>query len=128
MIRRPPRSTRTYTLFPYTTLFRSIGVHVHVQTHAGARVDGDTADTDHGVGGCGGAGEAATGHFENVEVAGAVAELGDLRYEYQPGRLTGVVEGEGGTEQGAEAAGGVLDVVERNATARRGREIGRAHV
>src|SRR3546814_856780 len=27
MIRRPPRSTRTDTLFPYTTLFRSIGVH-----------------------------------------------------------------------------------------------------
>src|SRR3546814_1466045 len=26
MIRRPPRSTRTDTLFPYTTLFRS---HVH---------------------------------------------------------------------------------------------------
>src|SRR3546814_7807124 len=23
MIRRPPRATRTYTLFPYTTLFRS---------------------------------------------------------------------------------------------------------
>src|SRR3546814_21073831 len=27
MIRRPPRSTRTDTLFPYTTLFRSIGTH-----------------------------------------------------------------------------------------------------
>src|SRR3546814_344052 len=27
MIRRPPRSTRTDTLFPYTTLFRSIGDH-----------------------------------------------------------------------------------------------------
>src|SRR3546814_5469100 len=26
MIRRPPRSTRTDTLFPYTTLFRSAGV------------------------------------------------------------------------------------------------------
>src|SRR3546814_4359382 len=26
MIRRPPRSTRTDTLFPYTTLFRSINV------------------------------------------------------------------------------------------------------
>src|SRR3546814_17652126 len=26
MIRRPPRSTRTYTLFPYTTLFRSLHV------------------------------------------------------------------------------------------------------
>src|SRR3546814_1909061 len=25
MIRRPPRSTRTYTLFPYTTLFRAAG-------------------------------------------------------------------------------------------------------
>src|SRR3546814_6807847 len=24
MIRRPPRSSRTYTLFPYTTLFRSL--------------------------------------------------------------------------------------------------------
>src|SRR3546814_2143210 len=29
MIRRPPRSTRTDTLFPYTTLFRSIGRHHH---------------------------------------------------------------------------------------------------
>src|SRR3546814_5931879 len=27
MIRRPPRSTRTDTLFPYTTLFRSLWVH-----------------------------------------------------------------------------------------------------
>src|SRR3546814_19608455 len=26
MIRPPPRSTRTYTLFPYTTLFRSGGI------------------------------------------------------------------------------------------------------
>src|SRR3546814_13140091 len=25
MIRRPPRTTRTDTLFPYTTLFRSVG-------------------------------------------------------------------------------------------------------
>src|SRR3546814_11035014 len=28
MIRRPPRSTRTDTLFPYPTLFRSVGVAV----------------------------------------------------------------------------------------------------
>src|SRR3546814_5876803 len=27
MIRRPPRSTRTDTLFPYTTLFRSVPLH-----------------------------------------------------------------------------------------------------
>src|SRR3546814_7578406 len=41
MIRRPPRSTRTDALFPYTTLFRS-----HL-----ARLDlGDLpADRDHGV-------------------------------------------------------------------------------
>src|SRR3546814_14122883 len=32
MIRRPPRSTRTDTLFPYTTLFRSaFGEHVAVE-------------------------------------------------------------------------------------------------
>src|SRR3546814_20197635 len=28
MIRRPPRSTRTDTLFPYTTLFRSVSLRV----------------------------------------------------------------------------------------------------
>src|SRR3546814_16250314 len=34
MRRRPPRSTRTDTLFPYTTLFRSLGrVAVGVQGH-----------------------------------------------------------------------------------------------
>src|SRR3546814_11684256 len=30
MIRRPPRSTRTDTLFPYTTLFRSLHLVEHV--------------------------------------------------------------------------------------------------
>src|SRR3546814_6758567 len=34
MIRRPPRSTRTDTLFPYTTLFRS-----HVLARPGGRDD-----------------------------------------------------------------------------------------
>src|SRR3546814_14555262 len=55
MIRRPPRSTRTDTLFPYTTLFRSQpGPHLHargdagtasgrVRHHAGRRVDGADA-------------------------------------------------------------------------------------
>src|SRR3546814_4756686 len=31
MRRRPPRSTRTYTLFPYTTLFRSADPFLHVR-------------------------------------------------------------------------------------------------
>src|SRR6188768_4412750 len=30
IIRRPPRSTRRLTLFPYTTLFRSVGATVDV--------------------------------------------------------------------------------------------------
>src|SRR3546814_5517875 len=34
MIRRPPRSTRTDTLFPYTTLFRSIAGHARRRTRA----------------------------------------------------------------------------------------------
>src|SRR3546814_11962452 len=32
MIRRPPRSTRTDTLFPYTTLFRSIELYLRERT------------------------------------------------------------------------------------------------
>src|SRR3546814_17537571 len=43
MIRRPPRSTRTDTLFPYTTLFRSIyanGVVFHsTASHGGIKLD-----------------------------------------------------------------------------------------
>src|SRR3546814_4072507 len=35
MIRRPPRSTRTDTLFPYTTLFRSTDYH-HFAARCGA--------------------------------------------------------------------------------------------
>src|SRR3546814_1022599 len=49
MIRRPPRSTRTDTLFPYTTLFRSVHRHrdarpyplVHLHQLAAAGVAGD---------------------------------------------------------------------------------------
>src|SRR3546814_12112483 len=45
MIRRPPRSTRTDTLFPYTTLFRSVVTEIGAQAHrlgaARAAVAGD---------------------------------------------------------------------------------------
>src|SRR3546814_9333764 len=41
MIRRPPRSTRTDTLFPYTTLFRSLIEHTR-----GDQVDIDDVPLD----------------------------------------------------------------------------------
>src|SRR3546814_8452308 len=60
MIRRPPRSTRTDTLFPYTTLFRSVDVgherEAHVALaeiaqrlagHHRAEVRAADADADH---------------------------------------------------------------------------------
>src|SRR3546814_8504497 len=37
MIRRPPRSTRTDTLFPYTTLFRSISKDWNSKWYAGKK-------------------------------------------------------------------------------------------
>src|SRR3546814_7204532 len=39
MIRRPPRSTRTDTLFPYTTLFRSYLALVNDQTAVTKHID-----------------------------------------------------------------------------------------
>src|SRR3546814_1088695 len=42
MIRRPPRSTRTDTLFPYTTLFRSLSNQYKVGTRESSR----PTDTD----------------------------------------------------------------------------------
>src|SRR3546814_5768978 len=69
MIRRPPRSTRTDTLFPYTTLFRSAGGALDPLPHpgllpadggGGERGDdlvrshpGDAADDDVGAAGAG---------------------------------------------------------------------------
>src|SRR3546814_2091859 len=45
-IRRPPISTRTYTLFPYTTLFRSIFLRAE---RAVKQEDGDPARAVHAV-------------------------------------------------------------------------------
>src|SRR3546814_14357961 len=39
MIRRPPRSTRTYTLLPYTTRFRSIELVVGARLDVAAQPD-----------------------------------------------------------------------------------------
>src|SRR3546814_4718253 len=54
MIRRPPRSTRTDTLFPYTTLFRAVeraGAH-QVDLAGAALFRGRAVDADLAVAAC----------------------------------------------------------------------------
>src|SRR3546814_9059324 len=46
MIRRPPRSTRTDTLFPYTTLFRSQREDSVDQLRCGVADDGEVLEVD----------------------------------------------------------------------------------
>src|SRR3546814_7361987 len=46
MIRRPPRSTRTDTLFPYTTLFRSIHAQIEEEIFYPAARQVATKETD----------------------------------------------------------------------------------
>src|SRR3546814_11736763 len=63
MLRRPPRSTRTDTLFPYTTLFRSdldflAGARVAAGPGgAGAHVEGTAADQVDALAGLQGSGD-----------------------------------------------------------------------
>src|SRR3546814_10730482 len=47
MIRRPPRSTRTDTLFPYTTLFRSVAGEQRVADQVRDAVAGVPGHRDH---------------------------------------------------------------------------------
>src|SRR3546814_16532426 len=50
MIRRPPRSTRTDTLFPYTTLFRSEGLRILRPEHPVLRLRRDVPGPPDGAG------------------------------------------------------------------------------
>src|SRR3546814_10094649 len=97
MIRRPPRSTRTDTLFPYTTLVRSFGVEM------------DPRLGHRGGGGCGdavGAGAlkpfgtigAQQEHQQPVALAQAAADAVAVAVEH---RLVGADQSafEGGVEQ-----------------------------
>src|SRR3546814_18065142 len=58
MIRRPPRSTRTDTLFPYTTLFRSLDVERRVRRQHPVQRLGDLAGRGQRRGVAGGDGAA----------------------------------------------------------------------
>src|SRR3546814_11754381 len=82
MIRRPPRSTRTDTLFPYTTLFRSGLSAVDAPDRrrtAGKRRDRRSAEATGEIGGLPSASGArhrrAMLYYEDIEV-GAVQRFG----------------------------------------------------
>src|SRR3546814_7106149 len=66
MIRRPPRATRTYTLFPYTTLFRS----------AEAFIDAITQDDSLILAAVKALGFYALGFFFFLQIPGMAACLG----------------------------------------------------
>src|SRR3546814_4105050 len=69
MIRRPPRSTRTYTLFPYTTLFRSIvqgSVYPELRKRSAEALK-ETGFDGYAVGGLA-VGEGQPAMFETLEV------------------------------------------------------------
>src|SRR3546814_6068202 len=78
MIRRPPRSTRTDTLFPYTTLFRSLGEQVQrrVEDAVSGGVSRWTARTVR-LGGAVPLGD-ARGHLHNLRSEEHTSELQSL--------------------------------------------------
>src|SRR3546814_13338670 len=79
MIRRPPRSTRTDTLFPYTTLFRSAGHEEAVQAKSGLLLDPYFSGTKIGW---------ALKHWPQLREAGDRLAVGTVE-SYLVYRLTG---------------------------------------
>src|SRR3546814_11497027 len=88
MIRRPTRSTRTDTLFPYTPLFRSVDGHSTGALHL--------AHEDAARGRC----------ARQVEVGGTTARLLDVE----------AVEAAGGIGGGDDTGGGHRYAVDRKST------------
>src|SRR3546814_6083474 len=86
MIRRPPRSTRTDTLFPYTTLFRSSG-----HEHPPHRVGGGGAHTQRrvraGVGGLAVPGDPRRSAEERRQLRRGVRRVLDRRSEEHTSEL-----------------------------------------
>src|SRR3546814_20368015 len=79
MIRRPPRSTRTDTLFPYTTLFRSFAPGRHLAQRP-RRLAGIGRDQEFGALGALRIGASGLDRLErDVEAPAAHAQLGDQR-------------------------------------------------
>src|SRR3546814_8504041 len=124
MIRRPPRSTRTDTLFPYTTLFRSYGLSaLHrlretIETGTDAAVDQLAAQLDDEApedGGIDGRGDGDVAADTGLEVGGERLDL--LGGERMRARhLDGYFAAVGGDDRikGADHAGQVGEAAIRS--------------
>src|SRR3546814_6848886 len=77
MIRRPPRSTRTDTLFPYTTLFRSALMKTQIVVLLAASVLALSACKN----------ETSTAQEEAAEAQSAMEQAGDSRSEEHTSEL-----------------------------------------
>src|SRR3546814_18697790 len=77
MIRRPPRSTRTDTLFPYTSLFRSAGKYLFFNSFVGFH---GAIKTSIRISRSGGAGPAARKMSSNADVGLRMTCLGGERW------------------------------------------------
>src|SRR3546814_13880740 len=107
MIRRPPRSTRTDTLFPYTTLFRSTALRLRPRCADGGGPRAEQVRADHQ--------DLRSRVDEDVlDLAGAPVPVGGDG-----------VDAEGPGRQGDREEGDVVAQKDGDAVAG---EIGRAHV
>src|SRR3546814_4419996 len=113
MIRRPPRSTRTDTLFPYTTLFRAAQAEEDALTEA---EDSPFAPEQH---------QAHRGERQRKETAKQVEVIAGQQPWRGDREAQGGDAGDGGERELGHA--GTLFGVERARTDRDD-EIGRAHV
>src|SRR3546814_21018239 len=142
MIRRPPRSTRTDTLFPYTTLFRSIGAGHALEGLLVGKVRRfavddqgvvDLAALDHAAGDVHAVEEGQAG-VGDVEVLALVAEAEVAADDGSRGRLEVVAADRGVDQQAAlvrvDAGGGQRLPAGERSEARRVRKegIGRGRI
>src|SRR3546814_6894811 len=100
MIRRPPRSTRTDTLFPYTTLFRSLAP---IPVHRIVEVPGRRELEMHGL-----AGERAEARGEEQEPGEQLRSVFG-RAQKLPSLLGEIDQDRGGVEDPRLAGAGSLD-------------------